>query len=73
MQKPSLGRIVLLSTDDGEIPAIITRVHSDTFINLFVFPDTDMQFRNFSPRVTCALLSDSDEPQLGRWRWPPRV
>jgi hypothetical protein len=60
---PSVGRIVhtLPGTPDGPIPAIITRVHSPTCVNLTVFGDG--QAPHF---LSSAVLGE-------QWAWPPRV
>lgn len=73
--KPSLGRIVLYCDDAGtEHPAIITRVWTDTLVNLQVFRD------NAAPEVRTSVERSSETttggatiPQEWRWRWPPRV
>lgn len=67
--KPSVGRIVhYKSTDESAHwnhadthPAIITRVHSDTCVNLTVFPDANESVT----RTSCVLGQ--------QWEWPPRV
>lgn len=43
---PSIGRIVLFSSvhQDGELPAIVTKVHSQDCINVTVFPDGGIPF-----------------------------
>ena len=74
-QKPSLGRIVLfrshVSNGNSEHPALITRVWSDTCVNLTVFPD------NSEPKLftSVVLNEDTDAAHAGQqaWRWPPRV
>ena len=73
-QKPSLGRIVLfrqqLSNDAVEHPAIITRVWSDTCINLTVFPDYG------SPDYKTSVVQNEsmvEGNQERAWRWPPSV
>ncbi len=70
--KPSLGRIVLYHGIESngvlEHPAIITRVWSDTCVNLTVFCD-------YSSVVTIksSVVQDEDMKQESGWRWPPRV
>jgi hypothetical protein len=39
--KPSVGRIVHVVEDGQPLPAIITKVHSDTCVNLRVFYDSN--------------------------------
>jgi hypothetical protein len=73
-QKPSIGRIVLFRTHASngalEHPAIITRVWSDTCVNLSVFPD----FGEPQPRTSVNQNESLDGPnQDYAWRWPPRV
>ena len=72
--KPSLGRIVLFRSLDSnsakEHPALVTRVWSDTCVNLTVFPD------NLEP--VCKTSVTQNESLEGpnqdyAWRWPPRV
>ena len=76
--KPTVGRIVIYRMSDNlldtgrEHPAIITRAHSDTCVNLHVFHDADpVQYsvtsllhesvagpvRNLKPRSPVALFS----------------
>lgn len=76
--KPSLGRIVLFKSKDplhlsngaDEAPAIITRVWSDTCVNLTVFRDATEPLA-----VTSVVLAEDFEAsgQWTAWRWPPRV
>lgn len=69
MQKPSLGRIVHFRPGENIDPgaAMITRVHTDTCVNLIVFED------GRDPRsVTSVTLRDEDNNEWGCW-WPPRV
>jgi hypothetical protein len=73
-QKPSLGRIVLFRAEHSngatEHPAIITRVWSDTCVNLTVFPD----YAAPVAKSSVAFSDDVDNPNgLYAWRWPPRV
>lgn len=74
-QKPSLGRIVLFRSHESngatEHPAIITRVWSDTCVNLTVFPDYSA-----SPvlKSSVGFNDDMEDKTVGNaWRWPPRV
>jgi hypothetical protein len=72
-QKPSPGRIVLVSDAEHngvtEHPAIITRVWSDTCINVTVFPDCWAPFCKTSVEKS----EDESREQKDTWRWPPRV
>lgn len=74
MQTPSLGRIVLfrseLSNGATEHPAIISRVWSDTCVNLTVFPDCGV------PVCKTSVVQNEDMQegnQTYAWRWPPRT
>lgn len=63
--KPTIGRIVHFQTLDGQtLPAIVTRVFSDTCVNLEVFGvNTESRF----PTSVCM------GGESGEWSWPPRV
>ena len=64
--KPSLGRIVLFRSMDGvEYPSIITRVWSDTCVNLMVFSSESSSFTS--------IVQDEEMKQTQGWRWPPRI
>ncbi len=68
---PTIGRIVLFRgsaplTDAREHPAVITRVWSDTLVNLLVFWD-----KNAPGAVTSARYDPDGADQT--WRWPPRA
>ena len=73
---PSIGRIVHFTPSEAcaekhgpdPVPAMITRVHSPSCVNLKVFWDDDE-----IERVTSVALDESDEPQPYSWRWPERV
>lgn len=69
--KPSPGRIVLfhgvVSNGAREHPAIVTRVWSDTCVNLTVFPDY------MGPQLYTSVNQDESNSQDIGWRWPPRV
>lgn len=73
-QKPSIGRIVLFrsleSNGSSEHPAVVTRVWSDTCVNLTVFPDFGEPVLKTSVNQNETL--DSPNQNLA-WRWPPRV
>lgn len=77
--KPSIGRIVIYkptpndkgqsSSEDG-FPAVITRVWSDTCVNLQVLRDFDTPIAVTSVEAA----PDRIEPAPERtWYWPPRV
>lgn len=75
-QKPSVGRIVHYhreKTDSVDHPleepvaAIITRVWSDTCVNLTLFADGRGEFK-----MTSVCLRDEQNTE-GVWSWPPRV
>lgn len=84
MQKPSPGRMVLLiggvarSNGTDTAPATVTRVWSDTCVNLAVFPDCA------APAVATSITLFGDEQAARDWLaaeeyrstaayWPPRV
>lgn len=73
IQKPSLGRIVLMNNGSGtDYPAIITRAHAYS-------PDLRVNLQAFEDRpggvVWQAWIRYADPPLVGpyTWRWPPRV
>lgn len=78
MQKPSLGRIVHVpmdpKTNNGAAvaPAIITRVWSDTTVNLRVLADGDYTVWRTSSTFA-EDLADLDQAHHNYWTWPPRV
>lgn len=69
-QKPSLGRIVLVKPHghDAELPAIVTRVHSEDCINVAAFLDNSS---SVMPVSSCT--PQETNPDGYGWRWPPRV
>ena len=72
--KPSLGRIVLYRSIDNngtrEHPALVTRVWTDTCVNLTVFPD----FGQLLLKTSVVQNESLEGPnQDNAWRWPPRV
>jgi len=79
MQKPSVGRIVLTNVDPTMnngltvAPAIITRVWSDTMVNLRVFCDGSSTLH----LTSVPLVETQPAPMLAGGRvacwWPPRV
>jgi hypothetical protein len=78
MQKPSLGRVVIVPMDPAlnngadEAPAIITRVWSDTMVNVRVLTDSG-EHRSQDWRTSVSLRADKPEkPAHDAW-WPPRV
>ena len=73
---PSVGRIVLVpmdpATNNGSniAPAIITRVWSDTCVNVRVLADSDaIKWRTSVTQVDDA----ADTEGTHHWSWPPRV
>lgn len=73
---PTIGRIVWFKSRDpdqvgnnaSEVPAIITRVWSDTCINLTVFRDAD------TPAYATSVMMTEDFETSGQsngWRWMP--
>lgn len=78
MQKPSLGRVVLVPMDPAAnngaevAPAIITRVWSDTCVNVRVLADgPDTPLRTSVTHIED--LADLEPGQRHCWTWPPRV
>jgi len=74
--KPSIGRIVLVPVDavinNGAdvAPAIITRVWSDTCVNVHVLLDG----RNTEWKTSVHLFDTAEEAAVGHsCYWPPRV
>jgi hypothetical protein len=74
---PTLGRVVLFRSQDGEhlgngaqeVPAIITRVWTDTCVNVLVMRDAS------SPLALTSVSYAEDFEASGQWtawRWPPR-
>lgn len=63
-QKPSVGRVVHLKDGDVSLAAIVTKVWSDTCVNLAFFTEGG----SCSPR-TSVLYGEGP----GEWSWPPRV
>lgn len=72
-QKPSVGRIVLfrseLANGVTEHAAMVTRVWSDTTVNLTVFLDGGAVIAPTS--VT--LDENMESTNKHAWRWPPRI
>jgi hypothetical protein len=77
--KPSIGRIVIFQLPDRSsidvCPAIITRVWSDTCVNLRLLPDCDLTGPvSAMPQgntPTSVLFSEGGGGRT--WHWPPRV
>lgn len=78
-RKPTVGRIVLFRSNDPtqvstsgsdlEVPAMITRVWSDTCVNLHVFKDGHLAA---SVGVTSVCYDGEASGQSSSsWRWPP--
>lgn len=78
MQKPTIGRIVHYHTrlswvdekdichnDNTILPAIITRVHSATCVNLRVFHEGSERSSWFFEKVI-----QGNESGSGNWDWP---
>jgi hypothetical protein len=72
-QQPSVGRIVhFICSDNVRVPAIITKVHNATCVNLRVFfncntPETDQDFFNSS------TFDNRSDATYGTWCWPPKL
>lgn len=83
-QRPSLGRIVLFAIPDDrgfysgrKCPAVVTRAHNDTCVNLHLLPDMDdmdLVHQTSGMHPTSVTFDDSpDSPGARTWHWPPRV
>lgn len=89
MQTPSVGRIVLVPVDALRVPsngaevlpAIITRVWSDTMVNLHVFVDavsgtlakTSVKLYDTPEAAEVGAANDDRVYAELRCFWPPRV
>lgn len=76
VQKPSVGRIVLVLVDPAinngadVAPGIITRVWSDTCVNVRVLLDGEDTLW----KTSIALFATAEEAAVGHsCYWPPRV
>jgi hypothetical protein len=73
--KPSVGRIVLVpmdpTTNNGAdvAPAVVTRVWSDTCINVRVLADSE----NLLWRTSVTHVESLDGAAPHNWAWPPRI
>jgi hypothetical protein len=79
-QKPSLGRIVLVPDNPVHnngahvAPAIITRVWSETTVNVRVLADaSDGPEWRTSAVLVDELPAEYDVSTKNVWCWPPRV
>lgn len=73
-QKPSIGRIVHYfpaGASGQAYPAIVTCVHSDECVNLFVFDDGTTPTPDAGPITSIARRQAEGEESC--WDWPPRV
>lgn len=80
-QKPSMGRIVhyVMTHQRGsgqpfeECPAIITRVWSDTCVNLHLLRDHDQSHHDQQQgdKPTSVMFDEAGAPRS--WHWPERV
>jgi hypothetical protein len=76
--KPSIGRIVLVPMDPAKnngadvAPAVITRVWSDTTVNVHVLPDGNVTEWRTSV-VFRKSFEDREPGYVHCWTWPPRV
>lgn len=63
---PSIGRVVLfrLPYQEQDVPAIVTKVHSDTCVNLMVMYDGGQP----APVMS---VSYSEDAQPATWHWMP--
>lgn len=74
-QKPTIGRIVLFQpTVPGAevVPAVITRVWSDTCVNLHVFgSQLPEEAQGMLPTSVIESMGGPGTPRT--WFWPPRA
>ena len=71
----TMGRIVRVKIDNGSSiesrVAIVTRVHSQNCVNLFVFLDGSVDYNWEPPGTTSILLSSvMYGDKVDEWRWP---
>jgi hypothetical protein len=86
--KPTIGRVVIYQPtpdDQGQssstegFPAVITRVWTDTCVNLQVLRDFDTPIAITSvEKMPDPVVGDGSEqaqqlPLPRSWRWPPRI
>lgn len=67
---PTIGRIVLVRTGNGNIPhvpAVVTHVWSGWTINVFAFGDVSF---GLAPGPQTSLMWDGQAIGIGWWRWP---
>jgi hypothetical protein len=67
--QPSIGRIVhfISEQDGGHQAAIVTRVWSDTCVNVTVFGDDAVQY------FSSVNLDTTETPARRSWHWPEQV
>jgi hypothetical protein len=70
---PTVGRIVYFRGSDGEIrPSIVTAVHGDFSVNLFVFPNTRADQEPFGMFDDVTHADPEQEPGcFPSWHWMP--
>jgi hypothetical protein len=70
-RKPSIGRIVIFTTETGtKCPAIITRVWSDTCVNLRLFLDHDQHRSDELQGETPTSVTLDPNGGKRTWSWP---
>lgn len=70
MQKPSIGRVVIVPVEGGEAPAMVTRVWNDTMVNVRVIDEGTMPLRT---SITLHETADAAGRNASTCWWPPRV
>lgn len=68
--KPSIGRIVHFVENGIHFAAIVTKIWSDTCINLYVFDDGS---GNLSSNTKTSVVYYEDASQDYTWHWPEKV
>lgn len=65
VQKPSIGRVVLVNHGTADpCVAFISKVWSDTCVNLIVFAEGG----SYSSQISASMGAE-----IGQWSWPPRI
>lgn len=76
--KPSIGRIVHFVQNQVHYAAIITKVWSDTTVNLHVFPNGSNTITPGAQNLACSVTLSAPTSCCGAvkewsWHWPETV
>lgn len=71
--KPSIGRTVHFLMDNVHFAAMITRVWSDTCVNLTVFDNGDSESNNEVMFIRTSVVLDNERQMNYTWHWPENV